>query len=142
MIDSHKGSGDEQNQRVSGATRINSGRTGAAAGYRPLKRRKMGKRLQHTAQRTEIQSHLETSARLLGEVVAQENAEREKIRANLKDFHSTIGQCTAEITTIINLDHQSKMDAIKNQSEKMRAALQNQDVKSLEEVLKQLQDIQ
>lgn len=93
-------------------------------------------------QRTEIQSHLETSARLLGEVVAQENAEREKIRANLKDFHSTIDQCTAEITTSINLDHQSKMDAIKNQSEKMRAALQNQDVKSLEEVLKQLQDIQ
>ena len=49
VIGSHKGSGDEQNQRISRTTRIKSGRTGAATGNRPFKRRKMGKRLQHTA---------------------------------------------------------------------------------------------
>ena len=78
---------------------------------------------------------------MLGEVVAHENAEREQIHANLKDFNSTISQRTAEVTTNINLNHQRKMNAIKAQSEKMRTALQNQDVTCLEEVLKQLQDI-
>ena len=48
VIESHRGSDDEQNQGISRTTRIKPRRTGTAFGNRSLKRRQVGERLQYT----------------------------------------------------------------------------------------------
>ena len=49
VIDSHRGSGDEQNQRVSGATRVEPRRIGAKVGLGQVECGEVGKRTQQTS---------------------------------------------------------------------------------------------
>ena len=91
-------------------------------------------------QQAEIQNHFEANAKLLSEVVAHENAERKQIRSTLQEFHSALNRRESEITEILTSNHQRKMDEMEEQSAKMRAALQSQDVKGLEEILKQMRN--
>lgn len=91
-------------------------------------------------QQSEIQNLLEVNAKLLGEVVAHENAERKQIRTTLQDFHSALNRCESEVTEALTANHQCKMNELEEQSAKMRVALQSQDVKELEKILKQMRN--
>lgn len=91
-------------------------------------------------QQAEIQNHLEANAKLLGEVVVHENAERQQIRSTLQEFHSALNRRESEVKEELTANHQCKMNYLEEQSAKMHAALQNQDVKGLEKILKQMQN--
>ena len=91
-------------------------------------------------QQAEIQNHLEANAKLLGEVVVHENAERQQIRTTLQEFHSALNRRESEVKEELTANHQCKMNELEEQTEKMRIALQSQDVKGLEEILKQIRN--
>ncbi len=89
-------------------------------------------------QRAEIQKHLEANARLLGEVVDHENSEREQMQNNLQEFNSAINRCETEVIEKLTLNHQRKMSELEEQSAKLHAALQSDDLKEIEKLLKQM----
>ncbi len=49
VIESHRGSGDEQNQRISGAARVEPRRIGAKVGLGQVERGEVGERSQQTS---------------------------------------------------------------------------------------------